>query len=164
MALVPIAQVSKSYGKEGEVLLKAFEQNLQEYSKEPVFIIFDGLPVPLFFEQMKPKGASSYIVKFSTIRDISHAEEIVGSKIYVESASVADELSDEAALQALEGFTLINQNGVQLGTISKVIIYPANACLEIAPSGALVPFHQDLIIELNPHSRTLTMELANGLF
>ena len=49
--MTPIAKVLKSYGSEGEVLI-GFRALLPEDidQEEPVFVEFDGIPVPFFFE------------------------------------------------------------------------------------------------------------------
>ena len=45
-----IARVLKSYGNEGEILVGFRELGPEDLNlKEPVFIMFDGLPVPFFF-------------------------------------------------------------------------------------------------------------------
>ena len=50
MDLLPVAQIVKSYDVNGEVMIRMTSGILDDYNfkKEPVFIYFDGLPVPFF--------------------------------------------------------------------------------------------------------------------
>ena len=58
-----IARVLKSYGTEGEILVGFREIGPEDLNlKEPVFIMFDGLPVPFFIESFQPKGSSKALV------------------------------------------------------------------------------------------------------
>ena len=55
--LVQIAKVLKSHGTDGGILL-GFRDIMPEDidRQEPVFIAFDGLPVPFFFDSFERKG------------------------------------------------------------------------------------------------------------
>jgi ribosomal 30S subunit maturation factor RimM len=54
--LLQIAQVQKSYGTEGEVIIN-FSAEAYDYfdEKRPVFLFFDGLPVPFLLNHSKPR-------------------------------------------------------------------------------------------------------------
>ena len=88
--LLQIAQVQKSYGTEGEVIIN-FSAEAYDYfdEKRPVFLFFDGLPVPFFVESFETKGTRKALVRLTDINTMSRAEEIVGQKIYI-SATPAD--------------------------------------------------------------------------
>jgi len=54
--MLRIAQVLKSNGTEGEVLLSLLDIAPEDIDlQEPVFIEFDGLPVPFYFESFTPR-------------------------------------------------------------------------------------------------------------
>ncbi len=173
MQLSLCAQIAKTYGKEGEILLRVesdrFSELLEEaeevvhgkekISKEPVFIYFDGLPVPFFIESVHHRSNNAWVVTFSTIRDLSHAEEIVGRNLYIESAE--DDIFKD--LDSLAGFAIIGEDGKTAGTVSKVLEFPGNICLELKEPRALIPFHEDLILSFNPDEKTIAMKIPQGL-
>lgn len=169
MALTSAAQIAKTYGKEGEILLRVesdrFSEMLAECEdqekklEEPVFIYFDGLPVPFFIETIRHRGGNAWVVTFSTIRDISHAEEVVGRDLFLESRD-EDRFSD---LDILVGYTVISKEGVKAGTISRVIEYPNNICLELKGKENLLPFHEDLVLSFDQENRTIVMTIPQGL-
>jgi 16S rRNA processing protein RimM len=77
-------RILKSYGTEGGVIISAPEVYLDERANEPVFIDFDGLPVPFFMEEVTPRGGAKYFVKLEDIDFLAAAEELVGREPYFE--------------------------------------------------------------------------------
>ncbi len=168
MDLLRVAQVVKSYDVNGEVVIRLSSSILEDYNfkKEPVFIIFDGLPVPFFITSYKAKGTNGALVKFETINDFSHSEELVKKEIFVDSTTVDPESieldEDEAMAEFLIGFKVKDQSGKQVGEISDYYNYPNNPCIEI-DGQHLVPFNEDLILKLDNKKRIITMTIPNGL-
>lgn len=168
MDLLPVAQIVKSYDVNGEVAIRLFSSILEEYNikKEPVFINFDGLPVPFFITSLKKRGANGALVKFETINDMSHAEELIKKEILVDASTLdpedIDMDEDEAMAAFLIGFKVKDQNGKQVGEISEYYNYPSNPCIEINGK-FLVPFNEQLILKLDAKKRIIAMEIAAGL-
>lgn len=169
MQLTPCAQIAKTYGKEGELLLRVesdrFSQLLEEYEsqgnefEEPVFVYFDGLPVPFFISSLRHRSNNAWIVTFSTIRDNAHAEEIVGRYLHMESVQE----DDFKNLDLIVGYTVVTEDGKKAGVVSRVLEYPGNICLELEGAGILLPFHQDLILSFNPEGKIISMKIPKGL-
>ncbi len=168
MDLLPVAQIVKSYDVNGEVVIRFFSSILEDYDikKEPVFINFDGLPVPFFITSLKKRGANGALVKFETVNDMSHAEELLKKEILVDASTIdPEELDmdeDEAMAAFLIGFKVKDQSGREVGEISEYYNYPSNPCIEI-DGKYLVPFNEELIIKLDPKKRVMSMTIAAGL-
>lgn len=175
MNITSCAQIAKTYGKDGEILLRVesdrFSEMLEECEEEgkeleePVFVYFDGLPVPFFISSAKHRSNNAWVVTFSTVRDLSHAEEIVGRDLYLE-ASEADVFND---LDLLVGFAVVDENGKPAGIVSKVVEYPSNICLEIrrhtfaSDEEVLLPFHEDLVVSFDQENKIIAMKIPGGL-
>ena len=131
-----------------------------------MFINFDGLPVPFFITSLKKRGANGALVKFETINDMSHAEELLKKEILVDASTIdpedLDMDEDEAMAAFLIGFKVKDQNGKQVGQITEYYNYPSNPCIEI-DGKYLVPFNEELIIKLDPKKRVMAMTIAAGL-
>ena len=57
--MLAVAKVLKSNGKEGELLVSLLDIVPEDLDlQEPVFIEFDGLPVPFYFESFVPRGVN----------------------------------------------------------------------------------------------------------
>lgn len=168
MDLLPVAQIVKSYDVNGEVVIRMTSGILDDYNfkKEPVYICFDGLPVPFFISSFKTKGSNGALVKFETINDFSHSEELVKKEILVDSATIdpdSIELDEDEAMAAfLIGFKVKDGSGSLVGEISDYYNYPNNPCIELEGKW-LVPFNEDLILKLDNKKRVITMTIPAGL-
>ena len=168
MDLLPVAQIVKSYDVNGEVVIRLSSGILEDYNfkKEPVFIIFDGLPVPFFITSFKTKGSNGALVKFETINDLSHSEELLKKEILVDSSSIdpdsIDMDEDQAMAAFLMGFKVKDQNGKLVGEISDYYNYPNNPCIELNGKH-LVPFNEELILKLDNKKRVIAMTIPGGL-
>lgn len=169
-SLEPVAQVLKSYGTLGEVLISFLPMMPEDIDlNEPVFLYFEGLSVPFFIESFSLKGSNKALLKLEDVESLAEAEEIVGRKIYMafdeESVFDGGEGSDEyAAALKFVGFTLVNhtdKSDIQIGTISGVSDFGGNICLEIGEK--LYPYHGDLVVSSDKKKKRLTLRLPEGL-
>ena len=174
--LTPVAQIVKTYDSTGEVLIRInapeFQERLANITiKEPVFILFEELPVPFFITSAVLRSGNAWIVRFSTVRDGAHAQELVGNNIFVEDKTSTEaedaesNISDEqiSDIEQLIGFKLLDEDGAEKGVITSFYEFTANICLEINNS-IMVPLHNDLIISISQKDRTVTMQIPKGLF
>lgn len=148
-------RILKSYGTEGGVIVSAPETDLEERANEPVFISFDGLPVPFFIEEVSPRGGAKYFVKLEDIDSLEAAEELVGKDADFEEDG--EDYADE-----IIGYTLCNQNGTPVGTITAYEDIPGNPCLEIE-GGTLIPCPDELIVKVDNRNRKIWLEIPDGL-
>ena len=159
MPLQQIAKVLKSNGTDGGLLVGFRDIDPEEISLgEPVFIYFDGLPVPFFISSLTQRGNSRAIVHLNDVTSLEDAEELVGQSVWVDWE---EEEGDEEGLGDLVGWTLAGA-----GRITGFLDIPANPCLEVETkngTSVLVPFHEDLILSVDPEARVLEMEIPDGL-
>ena len=161
-----IAQVLKSNGTEGEVVI-SFRSIMPEDIdiEEPVFIYFDGLPVPFFFDSIVRKGNTKAVVRMTGIRTREDADEIAGADIFADAESLGIEDAEDG-FSFLTGWTLEDADGRTKGTVSGFIDIPENPCLEIDTGSGqvIIPLHDDLIRSVDEENNILRMEIPSGLF
>ena len=140
--LQPIARIVKSYGTEGDVMV-SFQDGISDILKteEPVWLFYDGLPVPFYIQNIQFKGLRKAILHLEDIDSHSDAEEAAGKDICIDPAGYP-ELSATDAHQ-------INEDGLTL--------------LEIEGSDSLIPYHDDLLLDIDPDNRTVTLRISDGL-
>ena len=159
MPLQQIAKVLKSNGTDGGLLVGFRDIDPEDISLgEPVFIYFDGLPVPFFISSLTQRGNSRAIIHLNDVTSLEDAEELVGQSVWVDWE---EEEGDEEGLGDLVGWTLVGA-----GRITGFLDIPANPCLEVETkngTSVLVPFHEDLILSADPDARVLEMEIPDGL-
>ena len=171
-----IAQVLKSNGTDGELVMSfraiaPEDINLQE----PVFIVFDGLPVPFFIESFTKRGNSKALVRLTGIHCQEDVDEIAGKAVYIEEGEEQEMSLEEDGFAALVGWMLLtpsNNEGspediqlIEVGEITDFIEIPNNPCIEVeTENGAvMIPLHEDLILSVDPEYQEIIMQIPAGL-
>ena len=155
-----IAQVLKSNGTDGELLISFFDIGPEDIDlQEPVFIYFDGLPVPFYFESFHQRGNTRALVRLTGVRTLKDADELAGQAVY------ADYFEEETE-EDLTGWTVKNPEGETVGTVTDYEDIPGNTCLWVKrPDGkeVLLPFHEDLVRSLDEKTGTLVLSIPEGI-
>ena len=176
--LQQIAQVLKSNGTDGELVMSfrtiaPEDINLQE----PVFIIFDGLPVPFFIESFTKRGNSKALVRLTGIHCQEDVDEISGKAVYIEDSDAPELSLEEDGFAALVGWMLLTPENpdqgegdeladlTEVGEITDFIDIPNNPCIEVeTENGAvMIPLHEDLILSVDPEYQEIIMQIPEGL-
>jgi len=153
--MLPIAKILKSNGVDGDLLAGLIDINYGEIdTTEPVFVEFDGLPVPFFIERITPKGGSRAIIHLTDVDSLRDAEEMVGRQLCLEGDEEEEEFEDFC------GWTLMDKDRT-VGVITDLEDIPGNPCLCVGDT--LVPLHEDFILSADPERRILVMDLPEGL-
>ena len=155
-----IAQVLKSNGTDGELLISFFDVFPEDIDlQEPVFIKFDGLPVPFYFESFTPRGTNRALVRLTGVRNLKDADELAGSAVY------ADYFEEEDT-EDLTGWSVIDAaTGAKIGPIIGYEDIPGNLCVYVdaAQGQVLLPLHQDLVASMDHDTREITLTIPEGL-
>ena len=158
--MLQFAKVLKSNGTEGDVLIELSGIQAEEIElEEPVFIEFDGLPVPFFIESLTPRGVSRAIVHLTGISSLEDAAEVEGKGIS------AGWLEEEEDGESFDGWTVFDR-GRRLGTVTGEEPIPGNPCLYVGTGQGeiLIPLHEDFIEEADESARELRLRLPEGLY
>ena len=159
--MLRIAKVLKSNGTQGELLMSFLDILPEDIDlQEPVFIEFDGLPVPFYFESFTPRGNTRALVKLTGVRSLKDADELAGADVYAD-------YFEQDTQEDLTGWTVRDQDGREVGVVSAFEDIPGNPCLWVKKAGGdeevLLPLHQDLVLDMNPPGRTLTLTIPEGI-
>ena len=157
--MLKVAQVLKSNGTDGELLVSFFGVGPEDIDpQEPVFIIFDGLPVPYFFESFRTRGANRAMVRLTGVRSLQDADELSGRDIFADYFEAVEP-------DSLTGWKVISALGEPVGTIVALEDIPGNTCAYVdTPRGeVLLPLHRDLVLALDEAARTITLQIPEGL-
>ena len=155
-----IGQVLKSNGRDGELLVSFSCIAPEDIDlEEPVFIEFDGLPVPFYFESFSQRGNSRALVRLTGVHSLTDADELAGALLYVEDDLYEDEEED------LTGWTVLDADGTQVGTVSAHEDIPGNPCIwvETGHGECLLPLREKLVLDVDETGKALRMEIPEGL-
>ena len=158
--MLRIAQVLKSNGTDGELLISFFDVAPEDIDlQEPVFIEFEGLPVPYYFESVAARGVNRALVRLTGVHSLKDADELSGAAVY------ADYFEEEAD-EDITGFTVFSPDGTLVGTVTDYEDIPGNTCLWVRrPDGTevLLPFHEDLVLSVDAQKKTLSLTIPEGI-
>ena len=155
-----IGQVLKSNGRDGELLVSFSGIAPEDIDlEEPVFIEFDGLPVPFYFEAFSQRGNSRALVRLTGVHNLTDADELAGAVLYAEDDLYEDEDED------LTGWTVLDADGTKVGTVSAHEDIPGNPCIwvETGHGESLLPLREELVLDVDETEKTLRMEIPEGL-
>ena len=176
-----VAQVLKSNGTDGELVLGFREIAPEDINlKEPVFIVFDGLPVPFYIESFTKRGNTKALVHLTGICSMEDVEEIAGKAVYIEDDQLPEMSIEEDGFAALVGWTLLTPAEdfstalemtedepalIEVGEITDFLDIPKNPCIEVeTENGAvMIPLHEDLILSVDPEYQEIIMQIPAGL-
>ena len=180
--LQQIAQVLKSNGTDGELVMGFREIAPEDINlNEPVFIVFDGLPVPFYIESFTKRGNSKALVRLTDICSMEDVEEIAGKAVYIEEGQLPEMSIEEDGYAALVGWILLTPAEnfqseleelpeeepalIEVGEITDFIDIPNNPCIEVeTENGAvMIPLHEDLILSVDPEYQEIIMQIPAGL-
>ena len=172
--LQQIAQVLKSNGTDGELVMGFREIAPEDINlNEPVFIIFDGLPVPFYIESFTKRGNTKALVRLTDICSMEDVEEIAGKPVYIEADNLPEMSLEEDGYAALVGWMVLTPENAddmdsdlyEVGEITDFIDIPNNPCIEVeTENGAImIPLHEDLILSLDPEYQEIIMQIPAGL-
>ena len=155
-----IGQVLKSNGRDGELLVGFTGIAPEDIDlEEPVFIEFDGLPVPFYFESFSQRGNTRALVRLTGVHNLTDADELAGAVLYAEDDLYEDEEED------LTGWTVLNADGARVGTVSAHEDIPGNPCIwvETGHGESLLPLREELVLEVDETKQAIRMEIPDGL-
>ncbi len=150
-------KVVKSWGADGRVVMSRTASDSRDLeSQEPVFIEFDGLPVPFFVESIEAKG-SRFVVKFQDVDSLEAPEELLGRDATQVEVGEEDE-------ESIVGMKIRDSRSRKvIGEIVAFDDYGGNMLItvETASGEVLLPFHEDLVVSI--HDETITLDIPEGL-
>ena len=176
-----IAQVLKSNGTDGELVMGFREIAPEDINlQEPVFIVFDGLPVPFYIESFSKRGNTKALVRLTGICSMEDVDEITGKAVYIEEDQLPEMSLEEDGFAALVGWTLLTPAEdfstslemtegepelLEVGEITDFLDIPNNPCIEVeTENGAvMLPLHEDFILGLDPEYQEIIMQIPAGL-
>lgn len=160
-----LGRITKVSGIEGAVsvkLEKIFIENIP--IMESVFLEIEGRLVPFFISDSEYSGAGLLKLKFEDYFTVDKISEFVGCRVLLTTLPVENERSED--IQELTGYKVLSQSKAYLGIVTEVIPNPGQWLLSILSDEnreILIPFHEDFTVSIDRITKTLIMDLPEGL-
>lgn len=132
----------------------------------PIFLVeSEGILVPWFVieDGVRITSSKTALVDLEWIEDEPAAKKLCGKSVWIEKME-GDEEFQEAEVSQWLGFSVSDINAGYLGVVTEVNDYAGNVVLSLERSEAslLVPFHPNLLLDMDPEKKTMTLSLPEG--
>lgn len=163
-----IGFIRKTHGVQGEVVLE-FESRFEPSAEAAnrFFIELEGLLVPFFLAEdgFRFKSSATAILTFDWVESENYARRLVGSSVYLYNHEIVED-DRENDFDQFTGFLIMDKNMNEVGTIQAVDDYSGNIVFTVDAGGqeVLVPFSDELLLEIDEQKKFMVMDLPEGLF
>lgn len=161
-----IGQIKGVHGLHGNLKVASFAESIDVFGK--------GVSV-LIREPSNPgrlytiKGAKPYkkglLLTVEGISDISSAETLMGSDIYLDKSLLPETEEGEFYWFDIIGLSVISKDGEALGVVTSIFPTGSNDVYVVEDKGEerLIPALESVILSIDLDARTMTVDLPEGL-
>ena len=161
-----LGYIIKPHGLKGELQVLLDVDSPEAYQNlESVFVRQGQQLVPFFIEYINVKSGKA-ILAFDEVQEFEQAKALKGSELYLPLASLPEPEDGEFYLHEIEGFELVDQNGVAVGQIKNAIESGPQLILVVENVGGieiLLPYTESLLIKLDREAKEMHINIADGL-
>lgn len=162
-----LGMLTKPHGTRGFLQLR-FSGLKAEDIKEwgLVFVEIDGLPVPFFVDSFQEKTNDLVILKIEGIDSETKAREFAGYPVYVMKDQVGHKPQNSKEISDFRDYRVIDLHLGFIGYAVEIIEVSTNQLLSVRTEEKeyLVPFHEDIIRDINDQEKVIRIEAPEGLF
>lgn len=164
---IEIGYTQKPHGVKGEIKIFIEDEFLDEMEHlEILFLNVHGNVLPYFIEEVR--GAGNYIIKFEDVNDKEAANKIKASPILMKKADLKyweEEIESELFYNHCSGYTVIDINDGELGTLNEIIEYPQQELGVIIIDGneILLPLNEHTVQRIDENNKQLIVEMPAGI-
>ncbi len=163
-----LGDIREGKGNTGEFVLalkKALPQRFDP-ERDPLFLAIDSSqePIPFYIEESFLKNKKRLILRFEDVEDAESAAPLAQGSVFLPDHFFGPSSKDNE-LAGFIGFLLLNADNQEMGTITDVIRYPHHSVFQVETptQEALIPYSPHLILKVDENSRTIRMEIPEGL-
>lgn len=165
--ITPVGTFQRTHALKGE--LNARLDIDGEFAGEgyPLVVEIDGLPVPFYAESVRPKGASTWLIKLDGIDSEEEARLMVNKTIYAFKDQVSEFAGEEISfLDDMKGYGMVDKNIGHIGVLEEVDDSTDNPLFVVRDDDGeeiLIPLHEDFIEEIDDDNKVIHLDLPAGL-
>lgn len=157
-----IGRIGKTHGVKGEVQVQIDDDVFDRVDADYLILLVDGILVPFFMDEYRFKSDEIALVKFCDIETQDQARELTGCEVFF-PRDLAEAEEHDLTYAELVGYTVEDAiyNKV-VGRIAFVDDATENILFELE-DGMLLPAPDELIVDVDQESRTIIMNIPEGL-
>jgi len=160
-----LGTISKTFGKNGEILLKFNPEYFEVLKKtESVLIEIDNVPVPFFISNIHFRNKKSAVITFKNYNHAEIMENFIGCEVYLDS-NYTKSIDNPLLPFNIKGFRIVNDKLGEIGYIKNIIEYPNNTVIIVKRHNdeVILPFSEKLILEVDRNKKSILFDVPDGL-
>lgn len=169
--LIEAGHFNKPHGIKGEISATVTIDDVDLADVETLFVEMDGILVPFFIDELRPRTADTWLVKIDGIDSEQKARQFAGRPFSllpddVPQADPFDPEADGFYASDLIGFAMTDSEAGPLGVVEDVNDSTANVLFVVRrPDGQelLVPVADEFIDGIDTDTRTIHTSLPESL-
>lgn len=160
-----IGRVIRTHGLDGSLVVKLSEDVLLSNFPQYFVLSIRNQKVPWFIHHCESISRNSFIVKFDYINHQVDAKPLIGCSVYAEKQHINETKSLDGSDSSLIGFSVIDVQMGQIGTIGSFILNSPQAIMEViaGEKTILIPAIEPIIISIDDNTKTVIIEAPAGL-
>ncbi|NQY05221.1 MAG: 16S rRNA processing protein RimM [Flavobacteriaceae bacterium] len=161
-----LGKIVKKYSFKGEVLVKLDTDEPQLYTKlESVFISLGNNLVPFFIDDARLHKSNLLRLKFEDVDTEDDADQLIKCDLYLPLSFLPKLSGNKFYYHEVVGFTVVDTNFGEVGTITGVNDNTAQALFEIDRDGTeiLIPLNDEFISEVSRVKKQVIVSTPEGL-
>ncbi|MDR1455205.1 MAG: ribosome maturation factor RimM [Tannerella sp.] len=163
--LFQIGQFAGLHGIRGELSLRT-EYDVLDGMDSPYLVCeMDGIPVPFYIENCRPKGRSVILVKLERVDDPAAARRFVNRPVYYPLSAMKNVPEKDAGWRRFRGYILEDIQKKVTGRVTEVDETTLNVLFRVDCGGKeiLVPMAEELICSVDRAAKRMVVSLPDGL-
>jgi 16S rRNA processing protein RimM len=163
--LFQIGQFAKPHGIKGEIALVTTYDVFDDVEEPYLVCEMDGILVPFYIENCRPKGNSVILVKLENINDEASIRAFANKAVYYPLTALKEDSDEEFTWTHFIGYTLEGEEQGRIGVVTDVDDSTLNILFSVESYGKelLIPVAERLICSIDQENRILTVSLPEGI-
>ena len=160
---VNVGKVTRAHGVRGEVAVLVLSDNPDRFAPGATVFLEDGRPLTVTASR---SHGGRLLVTFEGVSDRSAADDLRGRSLVVPESWLPELPEGEWWPHQLEGCEVVTESGRTLGTLTDVILNPANdiwVARDAEGTETLLPALKELLVKVDVTGRRITVRDVPGL-
>ncbi len=158
---VSVGSVTRVFGVRGAVKVRGVDPEMFVPGRDVIAVAADGTRRPLHVSAVR-KAARHLVVEFAGINDPEVARQLRGASLMVQRSDLPQLPAGVFRAADLVGLTVCDNRLGELGTVRRIVHYPAADMLCVGDRGVLIPFMRAYRVRVDLPARRIEVELPPG--
>ena len=158
--------VLHSHGTDGEVVIPVSPDIIGDSGLHFIVLEMDGILVPFYITGVRPRGASSTIVRLEGIDSMEKADTLRGKGVWLLKKDIQScEDCGDLPLNMLVGMRAVDKRLGELGEITDIDDSTPNVLLKVCSDGRelILPACDEFIKKVSVRKGVVSFDLPDGL-